>query len=91
MCSEGKMPIYEPELEETFLEVYKKNLSLTTKIEDALDNTSVIFLALPTPTKTVGEGTGRAYDLSYTQKAVSNIANYYNKHPDKMKDHVILV
>lgn len=66
MCSEGKMPIYEPELEETFLEVYKKNLSLTTKIEDALDNTSVIFLALPTPTKTVGEGTGRAYDLSYT-------------------------
>lgn len=48
------MPIYEPNLEEVFSQVYKKNLSLTTNINDALDNTSLIFLALPTPTKTFG-------------------------------------
>ena len=64
---------------------------MTHKIEEALDNVSVIFLALPTPTKTVGEGTGRSYDLSYTEKAVANIANYYNKNPDKINDQVILV
>jgi UDPglucose 6-dehydrogenase len=53
-CCEGIMPIYEPNLEEVFSQVYKKNLSLTTNINDALDNTSLIFLALPTPTKTFG-------------------------------------
>jgi hypothetical protein len=35
-------------------------------IADALDNVSVIFLALPTPTKNFGEDKGKAYDLSYT-------------------------
>lgn len=56
-----------------------------------MDNVSVIFLALPTPTKNFGEDIGKAYDLSYTEKAVNNIANYYNKHPEKMKESVILV
>ena len=64
---------------------------MTCNISEALDNVSVVFLALPTPTKTVGENAGKAYDLSYTEKAVSNIAHYYNKNPDKMRDQVILV
>jgi UDP-glucose 6-dehydrogenase len=42
------------------------NLSFTTSISEALDNSSVIFLALPTPTKTFGFNKGKAYDLSYT-------------------------
>lgn len=54
LCIEGKIPIYEPGLEETFTQVYGKNLNLTCNIADALDNVSVVFLALPTPTKTVG-------------------------------------
>lgn len=65
-CSEGIMPIFEPKLEDVFGSVFKKNLTLTTKISDALDDTSVIFLALPTPTKTFGQDSGMAYDLSYT-------------------------
>jgi UDP-glucose 6-dehydrogenase len=42
------------------------NLHFSSNISDALDNVSVIFLALPTPTKTFGEKKGKAYDLSYT-------------------------
>lgn len=42
------------------------NLSFTTKMYDALDGVSIIFLALPTPTKMFGEQKGKAYDLSYT-------------------------
>lgn len=60
------MPIFEPGLEETMSAVVNKNLILTTNISLALDNISVIFLALPTPTKTTGENAYKAYDLSYT-------------------------
>lgn len=74
MCKEGKMPIFEPDLLETFKEVYGKNLNLTSQISEALDKTDVIFLALPTPTKTSGINAGKSYDLSYTEKAVRNIA-----------------
>lgn len=90
-CSEGVMPIYQPKLQEVFASVFKKNLTLSTKISDALDNVSVIFLALPTPTKTFGQDSGMAYDLSYTQRAVLNIIQYYNKNPGKMLDNVIIV
>jgi hypothetical protein len=46
--------------------VHNKNLRLSHLIADALDYVSVIFLALPTPTKNFGEDIGKAYDLSYT-------------------------
>lgn len=85
------MPIYEPGLEETMAEVLGRNLSVTTNISEALDNTSIIFLALPTPTKTSGENAGKAYDLSYTERGVVNILNYYNQNPTKIADSVIIV
>ena len=48
------MPIFEPNLEETMAKVHKKNLKFSTDIGEALNKASVIFLALPTPTKTWG-------------------------------------
>lgn len=51
----------------------------------------MIFLALPTPTKNFGENSGKAYDLSYTEKGVNNIVNYYNKNPEKMTKNVVIV
>ena len=60
------MPIFEPQLQETMEKVHQKNLKFTTEFSLAADNASVIFLALPTPTKTFGEDAGKAYDLSYT-------------------------
>lgn len=67
------------------------NLNFSSEISEALDNTSVIFLALPTPTKTTGENAGMAYDLSYTEIGILNIVNYYNKNPTKMSNSVIIV
>jgi UDPglucose 6-dehydrogenase len=49
------------------------NLRFTTEIAEALDNASVIFLALPTPTKTFGYQQGKAYDLSYTEVGIRSI------------------
>ena len=79
------MPIFEPDLLETFIQVHEKNLFLTSNISVALDNTDVIFLALPTPTKNFGINSGKSYDLSFTERAVRNIAEYYNNNPNKIR------
>lgn len=54
------------------------NLSFTVNIHEGLHRASVIFLALPTPTKTFGHNKGKAYDLSYTEIAIRDIVKYYN-------------
>lgn len=49
------------------------------------------MLALPTPTKTSGENAGKAYDLSYTEKGLVSILNYYNQNPNRMENKVIII
>jgi len=49
------------------------------------------MLALPTPTKSTGENAGKAYDLSFTEKGLVNILNYYNSNPEKMESKVIII
>ena len=59
--SSGQITIFEPGLEKLFLRNQKEGrLSFTTSIEDAIENASVIFLALPTP-----PGEDGSADLSY--------------------------
>jgi UDPglucose 6-dehydrogenase len=65
------------------------NLRFTTDIAEALENASVVFLALPTPTKNFGYQQGKAYDLSYTEVGIRSIVNFYNK--NEMKNDVIVV
>ncbi len=89
MCKAKNYPIYEPQLDTTFEQVVDKNVQFTTDIKDALEGTDVVIIALPTPTKTFGEGKDCAYDLSYTEIGIRNIIEFYNKNP--MKDKVILV
>lgn len=58
---DGKIPIYEPDLEDLFLAAIKDaKLSFTTKLSDAVKNAQVVFLALPTPPSEDGSA-----DLSY--------------------------
>lgn len=46
----GKVPIYEPGLEELFKKNIEENrLTFTTKLKDGIKDAEVIFLALPTP------------------------------------------
>lgn len=57
----GKIPIYEPGLEELFLAAIRdKHLAFTTNLAQAVKGAAIIFLALPTP-----PGQDGAADLSY--------------------------
>ncbi len=50
MLRKGKSPIYEPGLEELLKKnIHEKRLSFTPDIVSAIEQTEVIFLALPTP------------------------------------------
>jgi len=64
---QGKVPIYEPNLEELFHKnIEGKRLHFTTDLKSAIKDSTVIFLALPTPQDEDGSA-----DLSYVE-AVSN-------------------
>ncbi|MFT4899176.1 MAG: UDPglucose 6-dehydrogenase [Flavobacteriales bacterium] len=57
----GEVPIYEPQLETLFeRNVRQERLTFTTSLEEAVDASDIIFLALPTP-----PGEDGSADLSY--------------------------
>src|SRR5580692_1374791 len=76
----GKMPIYEPDLDTLFERNLKaKRLTFTTHLKEAVDKTDVIFLALPTPPNEDGSA-----DLSY----VLNVAKELGK---LIKSYTVIV
>ena len=65
----GIVPIYEPNLEETFLRnIQAERLHFTTDLKEALDQSEIVFLALPTP-----PGEDGSADLSYVLNVSENI------------------
>jgi len=65
----GKMPIYEPDLDTLFERNLKaKRLSFTTHLKEAVESTDIIFLALPTPPNEDGSA-----DLSYVLKVADDL------------------
>jgi len=61
MMRNGKVPIYEPHLDVIFeRNIQQKRLQFTTDLKDAIDQSQIIFLALPTP-----PGEDGSADLSY--------------------------
>jgi len=77
---EGIVPIYEPNLEEMFLRNIQANrLFFTTNLQEALDKSEVIYLALPTP-----PGEDGSADLSYVLKVAADIG-------DMMTDYKVVV
>ena len=65
----GKMPIYEPDLDVLFARNLKAGrLKFTTKLEEAVEKTDIIFLALPTPPNEDGSA-----DLSYVLKVADDL------------------
>jgi UDPglucose 6-dehydrogenase len=65
----GKIPIYEPDLDVLFERNLKAGrLQFTTKLEEAVKKTDVIFLALPTPPNEDGSA-----DLSYILKVAEQL------------------
>lgn len=66
----GRIPIYEPGLEDlVHRNVSANRLRFTNSIEDGVDNSEVVFIAVPTPPQPDG-----SVDLSYIEKVAREIA-----------------
>jgi len=80
MMRQGKVPIYEPNLD-TYFErnISAGRLNFTTSLEEGVDHGSIIFLALPTP-----PGEDGSADLSY----ILNVADQLG---ELMLDYKVVV
>jgi UDPglucose 6-dehydrogenase len=78
--SKGEITIYEPGLEKLFLRNLKEErLHFTTKLQDVIDDASIIFMALPTP-----PGENGSADLKY----VLGMADQLGK---MIKDYKVII
>ena len=68
-----KLPIYEPGLDEVVEKARGRNLFFSTEIEKGIQEASIIFVSVNTPTKTFGQGAGKAADLQYWEKTARQI------------------
>ncbi len=72
----GKIPIYEPGLEELVLKNYKnKRLNFSTNIKDSVRKSDIIFICVGTPTKKKGYSA----DLSQVYAVGNEISKSINK------------
>jgi len=68
-----QLPIYEPGLKEVVLEARGRNLFFSTEVDGNIAEADIIFVSVNTPTKTFGEGAGKAADLQYWEKTARQI------------------
>jgi UDPglucose 6-dehydrogenase len=68
-----QLPIYEPGLDEIVRQTRGKNLFFSTEINRHIAEAEIIFVSVNTPTKTFGQGAGRAADLQYWEKTARQI------------------
>ena len=72
----GKIPIYEPGLEELVLKNYKnKRLNFSTDLNDSVKKSDIIFICVGTPTKKGGSNA----DLSQVYNVAKDIRKSINK------------
>ncbi len=69
-----QLPVYEPGLQAIVQAIRGRNLFFSTDINKAILDADIIFLSVNTPTKTYGEGAGKASDLKFIENAVRRIA-----------------
>ena len=67
------LPIYEPGLKDVVLSARGKNLFFSTEVDQNIAEADIIFVSVNTPTKTFGQGAGRAADLQYWEKTARQI------------------
>lgn len=64
----------QPGLDDVVEKCRNKNLFFSNDIDTAIDEAELIFISVNTPTKTFGNGRGRAADLKYVESAARMIA-----------------
>jgi len=68
-----QLPIYEPGLKEVVLQARGRNLFFSTETNRHIAEADIIFVSVNTPTKTFGQGAGKAADLQYWEKTARQI------------------
>lgn len=75
---DGIVPIYEPGLEILFERNIKKNrLFFTSNLREAVRDSEIVFLCLPTP-----QGGDGAADLQYVLKVAEDLGKFFNEEPN---------
>ena len=69
-----KLPVFEPQLDETVRLTRGKNLFFSTDVGGAIDAADIVFISVNTPTKTYGYGAGSASDLRFVESCARKIA-----------------
>ncbi len=67
------IPIYEPGLDELVFAARGKNLFFSTDVDGGIREADIIFVSVNTPTKSFGQGAGKAADLQYWEKTARQI------------------
>jgi UDPglucose 6-dehydrogenase len=67
------LPIFEPGLLDVVKKARGRNLFFSTDVDAAIRSADILFVSVNTPTKTFGEGAGKAADLQYWEKTARNI------------------
>jgi len=67
------LPIYEPGLDDMVRATRNKNLFFSTEVDRHIAEADIIFVSVNTPTKTFGQGAGKAADLQYWEKTARQI------------------
>ena len=70
----SQLPIFEPGLDTVVREARGRNLFFTSGVDQAIDESDMIFISVNTPTKTYGAGKGMAADLQYVELCARQIA-----------------
>ena len=68
-----RLPIYEPGLDEIVRSTRGKNLLFSTDVNRHIAEADIIFVSVNTPTKTFGQGAGKAADLQHWERVARQI------------------
>jgi len=71
-----KLPVYEPGLKDLIKKCRGKNLFFSTKIQESIAESDMVFISVNTPTKQTGLGAGEASDLKYIESSARSIAEF---------------
>lgn len=71
-----ELPIFEPGLLEVVKEARGRNLFFSTDVNGEISKADIIFVSVNTPTKTFGQGAGRAANLQYWEATARQIVEY---------------
>jgi UDPglucose 6-dehydrogenase len=76
----SQLPVYEPGLAEVVGRCRGRNLHFSSAVEPAIASADMVFIAVNTPTKSRGLGTGQASDLRWIEACARTVAAHATGH-----------